>query len=154
TTLFSVYSIWIGIVSGLIMLIIVKKNMAGEVLAGVADVTGGEIRFEGPAIFVGDILIKNVGLEDIWKVIIDRAVGVIVTPKNQNSIVTLSHLGQRQAMLHHVATVLGAFLDSGEPALVPLSKRDMADGRIALFILPREKDFQQIKTVLDHVPVL
>lgn len=154
TTLFSVYSIWFGIVSGIIMLILVKKNMAGKVLLAVADVTEGEIRFEGPTLFVGDILIKNVGLEDTRKVIMERAVGVIVIPKNQNSIVTLSHLGQRQAMLHHVATVLGAFLDSGEPALVPLSKRDMADGRIALFILPREKDFQQIKTVLDHVPVL
>ena len=30
----------------------------------------------------------------------------------------------------------------------------MEDGRIALFILPREKDFHQIKTVLDKVPVL
>ena len=30
----------------------------------------------------------------------------------------------------------------------------MEDGRIALFILPREKDFEQIKTVLEHVPVL
>ena len=57
-------------------------------------------------------------------------------------------------MLHHVATVLGGYLDSGEPALVPLTKRDMADGRIALFILPREKDFNQIKTVLEHVPIL
>ena len=35
-----------------------------------------------------------------------------------------------------------------------LTKRDMEDGRIALFILPREKDFKQIKTVLEHVPVL
>lgn len=57
-------------------------------------------------------------------------------------------------MLHHVANILGSFLDSGEPALVPMTKRDMEDGRIALFIMPREKDFDQIKTVLEHVPVL
>ena len=87
----------------------------------------------------GDILIKNVGLEDTRKIIMERAVGVIVMPKNQNSIVTIAHLGQRQAMLHHIATVLGAFLDSGEPALVPLSKRDMEDGRIALFICLAKK---------------
>ena len=57
-------------------------------------------------------------------------------------------------MLHHVATVLGSYLDSGEPALIPLTKRDMEDGRIALFFLPREKDFRQIKAVLEKVPVL
>ena len=84
----------------------------------------------------------------------ERAVGVIITPKNENSVVTLSYLGQRQAMLHHVATVLGAYIDSGEPALIPLSKRDMDDGRLGLFMMPQERDFHQIKKVLEHVPVL
>ena len=71
------------------MLIIVKKNMSGKVLLAVADITEGRNRFEGPTLFVGDILIKNVGLEDTRKIIMERAVGVIVTPKNQNSIVTI-----------------------------------------------------------------
>ncbi|MCZ2258127.1 YIEGIA family protein [Sporosarcina sp. G11-34] len=154
TTLVSVYSLWLGALAGVATLIIVKKNMSGKLLRAIADVSEGDIRFEGPNLFVSDILIKNVGLEDTRNVIMERAVGVIVTPKNENSVVTISHLGQRQAMLHHVTTVLGAFLDSGEPALVPLAKRDMEDGRIALFILPREKDFEQIKTVLEKVPVL
>lgn len=84
----------------------------------------------------------------------ERAAGVIVIPKNQNSILTLSNLGQRQAILHHISNVLGSYLDSGEPDLVPLSKRDMDDGRLALFFLPKEKEFSQIREVLKHVPVL
>ena len=154
TTLFSVINIVLGIISGIVMLVVVKKNMTGKLLLSIADIDEGEIRFEGPTLFVNDILIKNVGLIDTRKIIQEKAVGVIVTPKDKNSIVTLSHLGQRQAMLHHVATILGSFLDSGEPALVPMAKRDMEDGRIALFIMPREKDFEQIKKVLEHVPVL
>ncbi|WP_338656669.1 YIEGIA family protein [Sporosarcina psychrophila] len=154
TTLCAVFSFWLGIIGGIIMLVMVKFNMSGQLLNAIADVTEAEIRFEGPTLFVGDILIKNVGLEDTRKIITEKAVGAIIIPKNQNSIVTLSFLGQRQAMLHHVATVLGSYLDSGEPALIPLTKRDMEDGRIALFFLPREKDFHQIKAVLDNVPVL
>lgn len=154
TTLCAVFSFWLGIIGGIIMLVMVKFNMSGQLLNAIADVTEAEIRFEGPTLFVGDILIKNVGLEDTRKIITEKTVGAIIIPKNQNSIVTLSFLGQRQAMLHHVATVLGSYLDSGEPALIPLTKRDMADGRIALFFLPREKDFHQIKAVLDNVPVL
>lgn len=154
TTLFSVINIYAGIISGIVMLFVVKHNMAGKLLLDIVDFEENEIRFEGPTLFVGDILMKNVGLEDTRKIIQERAMGVIVTPKDKNSIVTTSHLGQRQAMLHHVANVLGAFLDSGEPALVPMAKRDMEDGRIALFIMPRERDFEQIKTVLEHVPVL
>lgn len=154
TTLVSVYSIWLGILSGLIMLVVVRKNMSSNVLLNIADVSEGEISFDGPTLYVDNIVIKNVGLLKSREIIMERAVGVIVTPMNQNSIVTLSHLGQRQAMLHQVATVLGSFLDSGEPALVPLAKRDLEDGRIALFIMPREKDFHQIKTVIEHVPIL
>ena len=154
TTLCAVYSFWLGIIVGIVLLLIVKFKKSGKLLNAIADVSEAEIRFEGPTLFVGDILIKNVGLEDTRNTITEKAVGAIITPKNQNSIVTLSFLGQRQAMLHHVATVLGSYLDSGEPALIPLTKRDMEDGRIALFILPREKDFHQIKAVLGKVPVL
>ena len=154
TTLCAVYSFWLGIIGGIILLLLIKFKKSGKLLHAIADVSEAEIRFEGPTLFVGDILIKNVGLEDTRNTITEKAVGAIITPKNQNSIVTLSFLGQRQAMLHHVATVLGSYLDSGEPALIPLTKRDMEDGRIALFILPREKDFHQIKAVLDKVPVL
>ena len=154
TTLFAVYSFLLGIIVGIVLLLIVKFKKSGKLLNAIADISEAEIRFEGPTLFVGDILIKNVGLEDTRNTITEKAVGAIITPKNQNSIVTLSYLGQRQAMLHHVATVLGSYLDSGEPALIPLTKRDMEDGRIALFILPREKNFHQIKAVLGKVPVL
>lgn len=154
TTLCAVYSFWLGAVAGIVIIFVVKFNMSGKLLLDIADVSEGDIHFDGPTLYVDDIVIKNVGLEKSRQMITERAVGIIVTPKNQNSIVTLSHLGQRQAMLHHIATVLGSFLDSGEPALLPLAKRDLEDGRIALFVMPREKDFKQIKTVLEHVPVL
>lgn len=154
TTLVAVYSTWLAIASAIFMFVVVKVNMSGKVLKDIADVTEAPIRFEGSTLFVGNILIKNVGLDDSKKTIMERAVGAIVTPKDQSSIITLSHLGQRQAMLHHVTNVLGAYLDAGEPALLPLTKRDMADGRIALFLLPREKSFAQTKAVLEQVPIL
>ncbi|MCJ8010107.1 YIEGIA family protein [Lederbergia wuyishanensis] len=154
TTLLTVINLWLGILGGIAMLFVVKAKMSGNVLKSIAEVTEGEINFKGPNLFVGDIHIKNVGLKVNRDIILERAVGVIIIPKNENSIVTLSHLGQRQAMLHHVANVLGTYLDSGEPSFIPLSKRDMDDGRLGLFIMPQEKDFNQVKTVLENVPVL
>lgn len=153
-TLVSVYKIWLGIVVGIILVFLVRTRMKGKMLMEMAEISEGEIYFDGPNLYVDDIHIKNVGLEESRKVIRERAVGAIITPKGENSIVTLSHLGQRQAMLHHIANVLGSYLDSGEPDLIPLSKRDMEDGRIALFFLPREKEFHQIREVLKHVPIL
>lgn len=153
-TLISVYNLWLGIILGFVLVLIIKFSIKGKLLREMADVSEGEIRFEGPNLYVSDIHIKNVGLETSRKIILDRAVGAIITPKNENGIVTFSNLGQRQAMLHHLANVLGSYLDTGEPDLVPLSKRKMEDGRIALFFLPWEKDFRQIQQVLQNVPIL
>lgn len=154
TTLFSAFYIWSGPIAGIIMLFIVKKNMAGKLISSVADVTEAKIHFKGPNLFVGDIHIKNVGLESDREVILERGVGAIITPKTDSAAVTLSYLGQRQAMLHHVANILGIYLDSGEPAIVPLTKRKLEDGRIGLFLMPQEREFSQVKRVLENVPIL
>ncbi len=154
TALVSVYKLWAGALTGIIVILIAKQLMKGKKLSDMAQVSEGNIRFEGPDLYVDDIMIKNVGLPARRKEMIDRAVGAIVTPLNNNSSLTLSNLGQRQAMLHHVANVLGSYLDTGEADLIPLSKRDMADGRIALFMLPQERDFTQVQAVLEQVPIL
>lgn len=153
-TLVAIYDIWFGIIGGVLAIFLAKWLMKGKLLVAMADITEGEVRFEGPNLYVSDIHIKNVGLIDSREVILEHAVGAIIIPKDENSIITLSHLGQRQAMLHHIASILGCYLDTGEPDLVPLTKRDMADGRVALFFLPKEKDFEKIKEVLKHVPIL
>lgn len=153
-TLFCIYNVWLGIVVGIAFTFFIKTKMKGKLLIQIADISEGKIHFDGPNLYVGDIHIKNVGLTSSKQVIMEKAVGAIITPKNENSVLTISNLGQRQAMLHHIANVLGAYLDTGEPDLVPLSKRNMEDGRVALFFLPKEKDFYQIKQVLKHVPVL
>src|SRR5699024_426923 len=154
TTIIAIYNIWLSIIGGIIAIYLAKFFMKGKMLMKIADISEGVIRFDGPNLYVSDIHIKNVGLAESQQIIKDRAVGAIITPKNKNSILTISNLGQRQAMLHHIANVLGSYLDSGEPDLVPLSKRDMDDGRVALFFLPNEPNFAQIKKVLEHVPIL
>lgn len=153
-TLICIYNVWLGIIIGIAGTFLVKAKMKGKLLTDIADISEGEIHFDGANLYISDIPIKNVGLQNSKKVILEKAVGAIITPKNENSTLILSNLGQRQAMLHHVANVLGVYLDTGEPDYIPISKRDLEDGRVALFIMPMEKDFHQIKTVLENVPVL
>lgn len=153
-TFISIYNVWLGIIIGIAGTFFIRTKMKGKILTDIADISEGDIQFDDSTLYVSDIPIKNVGLLKSQKVIMEKAVGAIITPKNENSVLILSNLGQRQAMLHHVANVLGVYLDTGEPDYVPISKRDLEDGRVALFIMPREKDFHQIKTVLENVPVL
>jgi len=96
----------------------------------------------------------NVGLEDSLKKIRQHGLGLIATPINMDSRVTLSNLGQRQAILYDMSTILGVYRDSGEPSLVPMCKLDLHDGRLAVFILPLDRDLAKAKQVLLNVPLL
>ena len=63
-------------------------------------------------------------------------------------------MGQRQAILHDISTALGVYRDSGTPALVPLAKRDLNDGRMGIFVLPQDRDIDKAIRVIANVPIL
>lgn len=147
-------NIWWGIVAALITFLIDKMKMSGKTIKNIADIQEADVVIDGPNVLVGNIFIMNVGLKADQEVLRKRAVGMILVPKTASSVVTLSNLGQRQALLHDVSNILGVYRDTGEPVLVPLAKRDMEDGRIGLLLLPQEKDLEKIKMVLESVPIL
>lgn len=154
-SLFGIVFAWYwGIVAGVGSLLLSNRFKTGKSISAIADITNAEVRLEGPDLYVGDIYIMNVGLEENQKLIAEHGLGLIVKPKNKNSRVTLSNLGQRQAILHDVSTIMGVFRDSGEPSLIPMAKLDMKDGRLAVFLLPQERDPHMALQVLKRVPLL
>ncbi|MDQ8735474.1 YIEGIA family protein [Paenibacillus sp. LHD-38] len=155
TSLFSIMlNIWIGILAGILSLLLVEKLKSGKAVSHIAAVQSAEVRVDGPDLFVGDIYIMNVGLKANQEIIAERGMGFILTPYNSNGKVTISNLGQRQAILYDMATILGVYRDDGEPALIPMAKLDMKDGRLAVFILPQEMDADKGKQVIMRVPIL
>ena len=79
--------------------------------------------------------------------------GFILRPKSIDAMVTISNLGQRQAILHDVSVAL-VYRDSGTPALAPLAKRDLEDGRVGIFVLPQDQDVEKAIGVIGNVPTL
>jgi hypothetical protein len=96
----------------------------------------------------------NIGLPERQKEVLQYGMGFILTPKNFNARSTIANLGQRQAILHDMSTALGVYRDSGTPALVPLAKRDLNDGRVGVFVLPQEQDLEIALSILGQVPTL
>ncbi|QRG69892.1 YIEGIA family protein [Brevibacillus choshinensis] len=145
---------WGGIIAGLIALTLSAKLKSGKTLKLIVDVKPAPVRVEGKDLYVGDIYIMNVGLEESQKVIREQGMGYILVPKDANATVTIAHPGQRQAILHDVATQLGVFTDTGEPSLTPLVKRDLHTGRLGVFLLPQVKDQERALSVISAVPIL
>jgi hypothetical protein len=145
---------WLGIIAGIIAMIICEYYKSGKALNKIADIHAEDIRFDGPNLFVGDIHIMNVGVKQSQELILEHGLGFIVTPKSLDSAVTIANLGQRQAILHDLSVGLGIFRDAGKPSLVPLTRRNIIDGRVAVFFLPQIKNISQGMKVIAKVPIL
>ncbi|MGO4539743.1 YIEGIA family protein [Paenibacillus sp. 2TAB19] len=155
TSLFAVlFNVWIGILAGGVSLLLVEWLKSGKSISHIAEVVSAPVIIDGPDLLVDDIYIMNVGLKSNQQIIAERGIGYILKPINANSKVTLSNLGQRQAILYDLATIMGVYRDDGEPALIPMAKLDLKDGRLAVFLLPQERDQDKGKEVILRVPIL
>ncbi len=152
---FSILFAWYwGIVAGVLSIWVAHYFKTGKTISELADIEIAKVELKGPDLYVGPVYIMNVGLEESRKLIQEHAIGLLIKPKNKNCRATISNLGQRQAMLHDISTILGVYRDEGEPSLVPMAKLDINDGTLAVFLLPQEKDPEKAKQVLLRVPVL
>ncbi|MFX3622832.1 MAG: YIEGIA family protein [Ectobacillus sp.] len=147
-------SVYAGLAAAVIGFFISKKLMSGKRLKDLVEIEHVPLRFEGAGLYIDNIYIMNIGLPARQKEILQNGMGFILKPKSIDVQITLANLGQRQAILHDVSVALGVYRDSGTPALVPLAKRDLNDGRVGVFILPQEKDPSKALTVIGNVPVL
>jgi uncharacterized protein len=154
TFAYLVFNVWAGIVVGILTIFVSKKLMSGSRLKEIVDIEYVEPRFDGPGLYVDNIYIMNIGLPARQEEVLRYGMGFILKPKNFNARSTIANLGQRQAILHDVSTALGVYRDSGTPALVPLAKRDLDDGRVGVFVLPQEKDIEKAIAIIGQVPTL
>lgn len=151
-------SFWLGsasgILAGIIATAIVRKLMGGKAIKDIAKVRAGEFRFEEYNLFVEDIHIMNVGLKNTRKIYEERAKAVVLEPFNDNAREILANVGQRQAIAHDAASLLGIYRDVDTAEFTPLLRRNLDTGRIGMIILPLEPDMACLLQAVQHVPVL
>jgi len=143
-----------GVIAGIASFFAAKALMSGGRLQDLVEIEHAPLRFDGAGLYIDNIYIMNIGLPARQKEIMKYGMGFLLKPKSMDANITLSNLGQRQAILHDVAVGLGVVRDSGTPALVPLAKRDLNDGRIGVFVLPQEHDVEKAIQIIGNVPTL
>ncbi|WP_115993218.1 YIEGIA family protein [Cohnella lupini] len=145
---------WAGLIAGGVSLFLAHQFMRGKKITHIADVEMVPLKLDGPNLFVGDIYLMNVGLDENREIIREQGLGFILTPKNDDAKVTIANMGQRQAILHDISTRLGVYRDDGEPALLPVGKLGLRTGKLGLLVLPREKDVDKAYAAVCNVPLL
>jgi uncharacterized protein len=145
---------WGGLLFGAAALIASRLLMKGQVIENIATVRPGEIRFEGPNLFVENIHFMNLAREEARRTVMERGLGVVIEPHDDNARATLANSGQRMAIAHDAATQLGIYKDVDTAEFTPLLRRDLDTGRIGMIILPLEADMECLLTAIRRVPVL
>ena len=113
-----------------------------------------KVHFEGSLLMVEDVVIMNVGLPETRERILQEGMGVLIKPKNDDARLTLHAPGQRQAIIHDVVSILGSKVDTAEPDLMPLARKQVDQGYLGLFIVANEPDMEYLMKIIKKVPVL
>lgn len=140
--------------AGIVTIFAAGLVMKGKVVGQIAKVRAGEVRFAGPNLFVEDIHFMNLGTEGAREIYIKRALGVVIEPLDDNGRATLANNGQRMAIAHDAAALLGIHKDVDTAEFTPVVRRDLDTGRVALVIVPIEKDITFLLEAVRRVPVL
>jgi len=96
----------------------------------------------------------NLGLPEIREIYEKRAKAVIIEPFNDNVREVLGNVGQRQAIAHEAASLLGIHRDVDTAEFTPLVRRHTETGRIGMIIVPIEPDEACLLEAVRNVPVL
>lgn len=144
----------LGALGGVGVVALGKRTLDRQPLSMVAHVRPGEVRFRDTLLYVDDILIMEVGLAEAREAYERHGLGVVIEPKDDNARATLANLGQRQAIAHDTAAVLGVRKDVGTPEFTPLVRLDLVTGRAAMAIVPIEPDPGPLLEVVRRVPVI
>ncbi len=143
-----------GIAAAFLVGFAIKNLMRGKVIKDIAKVRPAGFRFEGANLFVEDVQIMNLGLPEVKKTYHKQAKALIIEPFDDNAREILANAGQRQAIAHDAALLLGIHRDVDTPEFTPLLRRDTDTGRIAMIIVPIEPDEKCLVEAVKNVPVL
>jgi hypothetical protein len=144
-----------GLMAATLLIYLLISNIAGDKrLEDLADIRMGKVHFQGPNVFVDDIHFMNLGLEEAKEEYRNKALGLVLAPKSIDAAATLANVGQRQAIVHLCAKLLGIYKDVDTPEFTPLVRRDVKSGKLGVLIIPATCDPQALMAAVKRVPVL
>ena len=152
------FGIWWAYLGGLAFAVVLVylsiRVMEGKRIIDIADVDEGRVHFEGANLFVDDIHIMNLGLQESKDIIEKQALGVVLRPKNSDAVPTLANVGQRQAIVHIASKLMGIHKEVDSPEFTPMARRNLDNGTIAMLIVPTHGNIEDLIDAVERTPVL
>ncbi len=143
-----------GIAGGIVLVLISLLFKSGDTIGDICEVVPAKLNFKDTILHVDHINIMSVGLKDSRKKILHEGLGVILKPKNDDARATIHDIGQRLAIAHTAATILGTKKDIDMPEFTPMLRKDPDTGQVGFYIVPNEPDIKALIEAVKQAPVL
>ncbi len=137
-----------------LMIMVSLQFMSGKVIGDIAEIQEAKISFSGTMLKIEDVVVSNVGLPEVREKILREGMGVLIKPKDDDARITLDSPGQRQAIIHDAVAILGTKVDVNEPEYMPMARKQIDQGYIAVYIIANEPDIEFLIEVIKRVPVI
>ncbi|WP_347491460.1 YIEGIA family protein [Desulfoscipio sp. XC116] len=146
--------IWAAAAMALLLVLFSKTFMTGKNIGNICKVVPARVHFKGSLLCVNEIDIMSVGLSKMRQKIKREALGVLIKPKDDNARATLHDMGQRMAITHTAALIMGSKKEVDIPEFTPLARKNPDTGAVALYIMPIEKDMESLIMAVQRTPLL
>lgn len=143
-----------GIASGIVLVLLSLLFKSGDKIGDICEVLPAKLHFKETILYVDHINIMSVGLKDSRKKILEDGLGVLLKPKNDDARATIHDIGQRLAIAHTAATIMGTKKDVDLPEFTPMLRKDPDTGQIGFYIVPNEPDMEALIEAVRKAPVL
>ncbi|MEW6423317.1 MAG: YIEGIA family protein [Bacillota bacterium] len=131
-----------------------RSLMAGETIGDICSVVPARLWFKNTVLMVDEIGMMTVGLKEMREKILREGLAVLIIPKDPNARATIHDLGQRAAIAHTAAVIMGTKKDVDIPEFTPVARKNPDTGAVGLYIVPVEKDLEALILAVKRTPVL
>ncbi|MFZ5989978.1 MAG: YIEGIA domain-containing protein [Bacillota bacterium] len=143
----NVFKTSIALLVALSIHLFISRFSKGRSVKDAADVEIAKLSFKENNLYVDDIFVTNIGLEENKRRILKNGIGVVLKPKGRNQVIQLQNIGQRQAIMHECSRLLGL-----ENYIESVNEYDT--GRIAMYLIPIRKEPASLVKIIENVPLL
>ncbi|MFZ5644162.1 MAG: YIEGIA family protein [Bacillota bacterium] len=143
-----------AVIMAVLLITFSRTFMSGETIGDICEVVPAKLHFSGNLLKVDEIDVMNVGLREMKDKILEEGLAVRIIPKGLNAAAILHDMGQRMAIAHTAATILGVKKDIDTPEFTPLARKNIDTGEVGLYILPFINDMEALILAVKRTPVL
>lgn len=143
-----------GVAGGIVLVLLSLLFKSGNTIGDICEVVPAKLYFKDTVLYVDHINIMSVGLKARREKILTDGLAVLLKPKNDDARATIHDIGQRLAIAHTAATILGTKKDVDLPEFTPLLRKDPDTGQVGFYIVPNEPDLEALIEAVKKAPVL